>query len=572
MGLTLASAALPLGMTYVGKLIVDAVMAAQAATDMATRDAARGEAVYWLLVEFVLVGGLMVVERGLLLARQLLEKVLGTEINVLIMEKAMQMELADFEDAGFYDKLVRARREASTRPLSLVHGTFQVVRSGLTLAGCATLLMHFNPWTVLGLLVAVVPAFIAEVNFSAATFRLRRRRAPEARQIAYLEWIISSDNHAKEMKLFSLGPLLVARYKQKAKAFYEEDRRLALVHSFWGSALTLLGLAAFYGSYLAVILATALGRLTLGEMTFCVAAFRQGQQSFQSVLNAVNGMYQDNLYMSNLFEFLLMPVRFRRSGAVQTARREHGIRFEGVGFRYPGVATWALRDISLFVPAGESIALVGQNGAGKTTFIRLLTGLYDPDEGAVLLDGRDVRGWDPADLRRRMGVIFQDFNQYQFLLRENIGVGSIDHLGDDSRIERAVLRSGADSFVAGLNRGLDTQLGRMFEGGVNLSGGQWQKVALARAFMREEADIFVLDEPTAALDVESEHAIFQRFAAVAKGKTTILISHRFRTVRKAGRIIVIEGGRIVEQGSHQKLMNDRGRYAAMFALQADGYH
>ena len=574
-GLTVVSASIAPTIAYVGKLIVDAVVAARAAGPGGL-DAGAHRAVIYVVIELALIVAAALVERALGVVRQLVGARLGIDVNVMILEKALQLSLRHFEDSEFYDKLTRARREASSRPLSLVQENFQVLRNVLTMAGYIALLSKFSPWVVLALLLATVPAFASEASFSAAGFRLRNRRAPEARRLNYLEYVMANDEHAKEVKLFGLGPMLLGRYRTLAERLFAEDRSLAVRRTAWGFSLSLLSTLAFYGCYALIAIATVRGRLSLGDMTLYLVAFRQGQQSFQSILAAVGGMYEDTLYMSNLFDFLAIPVALEQSaaaaaGVVQVTRHEEGIRFEGVGFRYPGADHHALQGIDLFIPRGQSLALVGENGAGKTTFIKLLTRLYQPTEGRVLLDGRDLATWDEAALRRRIGVIFQDFAQYYFVLRENVGVGSIEHLDDVSRIDRAIERGGARELVGSLTQGLDTQLGRWFQGGVELSGGQWQKVALARAFMRQEADILVLDEPTAALDAEAEHAVFQRFRTLAEGRTTIVISHRFPTVRIADRIIVLEKGGIIEMGSHAELVAKGGRYARLFALQAEGY-
>jgi ATP-binding cassette subfamily B protein len=572
--LTVAAAALPPFVAYVGKLIIDAVVAAHAAAQAggAARDAALARAVRLVALELGAVVAMAACERVLSLIRQIVGARLGIDINVRILEKAERLSLRHFEDAEFYDKLTRARREASSRPLSLINSNFQVVRHALTLAGYVALLIGFSGWMALAVLVATIPAFIAEARFSGAAFRLRNWRSPDSRRLTYLEYVLANDEHAKEVKLFGLGPLLLGRYKRLAETFYEDDRRLALRRTLWGYGLSLLSTVVFYGCYALIVAATVRGRLTLGEMTLYLVAFRQGQQSFQSILTALGSMYEDTLYMTNLFDFFAIPTDAPRAvGPVGTVREEEGVRFDGVGFKYPGGDKWALRGIDVFVPKGQSLALVGENGAGKTTFIKLLAGLYEPTEGRVLLDGRDIRTWDEAKLRSRIGVIFQDFNEYQLALRENVGFGSVDHLADDLRVNRAVDQGGAKELVSGLTAGIETQLGRWFREGVELSGGQWQKVALARAFMREEADILILDEPTAALDAESEHAVFQRFKALAAGRTTILISHRFPTVRMADRILVIEAGVVVEDGSHAELIAAGRRYARLFGLQAAGY-
>jgi ATP-binding cassette subfamily B protein len=604
--LTIAAAALPPFVAYVGKLIIDAVLAAHAVAPGIARDAALARAVRLVGIELGAVVAIAGFERALALVRQLVGLRLGIDLNVRILEKARHLELRHFEDPEFYDKLTRARREASTRPLSLIQSNFQVVRHGLTLAGYIALLVGFSGWMALVVLIATVPAFISEARFSGVAFRMRNWRSPDSRRLTYLEYVLANDEHAKEVKLFGLGPLLLDRYRRLAESFFADDRRLAVRRAGWGYALSLVSTAVFYGSYALIVVATVRGRLSLGDMTLYLVAFRQGQQSFQAVLSALGGMYEDTLYMSNLFEYFAIPTAAENPDAPSTAtatatsmsveigpvglRTEYGVRFEDVGFRYPGAERpgpagasvtahppvrsgdrWALRGINVFVPQGQSLALVGENGAGKTTFIKLLTNLYQPTEGRILLDGRDLRDWDQTELHRRIGVIFQDFNQYQLRLRENVAFGSVEHLEDELRLGRAVEQGGARDLVASLAAGLDTQLGRWFASGVELSGGQWQKVALARAFMRDEADILILDEPTAALDAEAEHAVFQRFRALAAGRTTILISHRFPTVRMADRILVLEAGRVVEDGSHAELVAAGARYAHLFSLQASGY-
>jgi ATP-binding cassette, subfamily B, bacterial len=573
---TIVAAALPPFVAYVGKMIIDAVVAAHAAGPGIAGAAGATRALRLVAVELGAVVLMAGCERVLGLVRQLVGLRLGIDLNVRILEKALRLDLGHFEDAEFYDKLTRARREASTRPLSLIQSNFQVVRNGLTLAGYIALLIRFSPWMALAVLVATIPAFLAEARFSGAAFRLRNWRSPDSRRLTYLEYVLANDEHAKEVKLFGLGPLLLARYRTLAETFFADDRRIAVQRAGWGYVLSLLSTVVFYGCYATIVALTVAGRLSLGDMTLGLVAFRQGQQSFQAVLSALGGMYEDTLYMANLFDYFAIPTGAPQvSGPIAAVRAEEGIRFEGVGFRYPGAGPdgerWALRGVDVFIPKGQSLALVGQNGAGKTTFIKLLANLYQPTEGHVLLDGRDLRSWNETELRRRIGVIFQDFNEYQLALRENVAFGSVEHLADDLRVARAVERGGAQELTAGLAGGLEAQLGRWFGGGVELSGGQWQKVALARAFMREEADILILDEPTAALDAEAEHAVFQRFKALAAGRTTILISHRFPTVRMADRILVLEAGRVVEDGAHAELVAAGQRYARMFGLQAAGY-
>lgn len=578
-GCTAAAVLLPLLIAYVGKGIVDA--AVERSTALATR---------YVIYEFALVAAQALVQRGLGLLRATLGARLSVDINVIILEKALTLSLRHFEDTQFYDQLTRARREASSRPLAMVTDTFQLGQNLLTLLGYAALLLAFGPLAVVGLLLSAIPAAVAEMRFSRAAFRLRNWRAPETRRLNYIEYVLANDQHAKEVKLFGLGHLLLDRYRTLGEMFYREDQALSRRRAVWAYSLSLLGTGAFYACYLFVALGAAQGRISLGDMTLYLLAFRQGQLAFQSCLGAIGSMYENNLYMSNLFQFLAIsvdaptPPALAEAGGATSPQPageldssfaltpgERGIRFQGVGFRYPGQEKWALRGINLWIPQGQSLALVGHNGAGKTTFIKLLTRLYTPTEGHIYLDGRDLADWDEAALRKRIGVIFQDYNQYQFTVRENVGFGSAAHLEDTARVHRAVESGGATELVGGLKEGLNTGLGRWFQGGVELSGGQWQKIALSRAFMREEADILVLDEPTAALDAEAEHQVFTRFRALSQGRTSILISHRFPTVRMADCIVVIEGGELRERGTHAELVQKGGRYAELFALQAKGY-
>jgi ATP-binding cassette subfamily B protein len=592
--LTVVSAIVPILVAYAGKRIIDAVVAGD--VELSVR---------WVLLELASVTLLSLSLRGNGLIRSILGARLGVDVNVQILEKAVGLELPFFENAEFYDKLTRARREASSRPVALVADGFQIVQNLLTLAGYAAVLSRFSDWLVLGLLIATVPAALSEMRHSKLGFQLRNWRSPETRRLLYLEYVLANDEHVKEVKLFDLGPHLLERYRTLSETFYREDKRLAVRRAGWTQALSLIGTGSFYAAYALMAAQAARGALTLGTLTLYIVALRQGQQAFQSVLSGIGNLYEHNLYMSNLFDYMaiaspaesasarsssaaLAAPPIAALGAGETTRAMpadaegarqpitptsalDGLLFENVGFRYPGKEIFALRGLSLHVRPGASLAIVGQNGAGKTTLVKLLARLYRPTEGRILLDGTDLEDWPVAALRRRISVLFQDFNQYQLSVRENIGLGSIDHLDDVERVQRAALRGGADTVAAALPQGLEARLGTWFEKGSELSGGQWQKIALARAFMREEADILVLDEPTAALDAEAEHAVFKRFRELSEGRTTIVISHRFPTVRMARQIIVLEQGALVESGSHEELLALDGRYARMFALQAQGY-
>ena len=564
--LTLVAGVLPAVIAYIGQLIVDGVVTAMTSTAPDTR-----RVMLLILLEAIIVIAIAASQRGLSVSQSLLRALLGQRVNVMILEKALTLQLANFEDSEFYDKLTQARREASRRPLSLVNRTFGLVQNAISLTSYAVLLYTFSPWAVVILISAGLPSFFAEAKFSGDAFRLFRWRSPETRMQMYLETVIAREDGVKEVKLFQLGPRLLQRYRDIFKKLFVEDRRLTLRRDGWGFVLGLLSTSAFYAAYAWIVLTTINGEITLGAMTMYLVLFKQGQTAVAASLSAVSGMYEDNLYLSNLYDYLGQAVPARLGDAKHGPEPQRGIEFKNVSFKYPGTNDKALNNISLQIRPGESLALVGENGSGKTTLIKLLTRLYEPTEGHIILDGLDVQQWDVETLRQRIGVIFQDFGRYQFSVGENIGAGDVRYIDDAERWAKAARTGMAAPFIEDMPDGYDTQLGRWFKGGRELSGGQWQKIALSRAFMRSDADILVLDEPTAAMDAASEAAIFDQFQSESHNKMTILISHRFSTVRAAGQIIVIHDGEIVEQGTHESLLAMNGQYARLFKLQARAY-
>lgn len=564
-GLTALAGVLPAAVAWVGARIVDAVVSAIASTHDPQ------VALRYVVIEGLLVAALAIAQRMLSLCQSLLRAQLGQRVNVMILEKALTLELAHFEDADFYDRLTRARREASSRPLSLVMRTFGLAQNAVSIVSFAVLLARFSPWAVVVLVLAGLPAFLAEAKFSCDAFRLFRWRSPETRMQLYLETVLAREDHAKEVKLFGLGERFLQRYRDIFRRLYHEDRALTVRRDAWGLGLGLIATVTLYGAYAWIAIEAVRSLITLGEMTMYLMLFRQGQAAVSGSLAAIGGMYEDNLYLSTLYEYLETEVPPARGALTRGPQPEDGVRFENVSFCYPEANEPALIDIDLHLPPGASLALVGENGSGKTTLIKLLTRLYRPTSGRILLDGLDLGEWDADVLRGRIGVIFQDFARYQMQVGENIGAGDEPHFDDETRWRAAAERGQADDFIATLPAGYRTQLGKWFRDGRELSGGQWQKIALSRAFMRTRADILVLDEPTAAMDAQAEADVFEHFRRIAQGRITILISHRFSTVRMADQIVVIDRGRIVERGTHQELVALDGRYARLFALQAKGY-
>ena len=567
---TLVTGVVPAAIASVGGLFVDAVANSLQQNGNDFSDF-RQEVLIYVLIELGLVLLLTASQRLNMLCQSILRALLGNKINVMILEKALTLELGHFEDSEYYDKLVRARREASSRPLSLIVKTFDLFRDVITLVTIGVFLFQFSVWASILLLIAGVPAFAAENKFSGEAFRNQRRRSAERRLQVYLEMVLTREDGVKEVKLFQLGKHFLKRYIEIFNRIYREDKSLVLRRTAWGYIFGLLASLSFYFAYGWVGFSAILGVITIGQMTMYIAQFRIGQNAVTSSLTAINGMYEDNLYLSNLDEYMNHEVPELSGTKAYGPIRGDGVRFEDVSFIYPGSAKPALDKISIHIKPGESLAIVGENGSGKTTLIKLLTRLYKPTSGRIFLEGLDLEEWDIDVLRKKVGVIFQDFNRYQLVVGENIGIGDIKDTDDLERVQEAAQKGMADSFIKDLPDAYSTQLGAWFKNGRELSGGQWQKIALSRAFMRKSADILVLDEPTAAIDAKAEAEIFAHFRELTKNRISIIISHRFSTVRMADHIIVFEKGRVVEEGSHPELIEKQGIYENLFELQAQGY-
>lgn len=569
-GLTLVAAVLPAAQAWAGKLIIDSIVSA-ASQGMEPVAGLRFVGPYLALeLALVLIGSLTSQVRNLF--DRIIQSQLTNHINSLIIRKAISLDLQFFENPVFYDTLQNARRQADTSALAIVNSTLQMLQQVITLVSLVVLLIRFSPWLAVIVFVSAIPSFLSQSQYAERAFRAVSRRAPESRLLNYLEQLLTGSDTVKEIKLFGLGEPLLKRYQTLFTQFYLEDRAIAERRTIAGLGWGMLSNLVYYGSYAWIVLRTIVGLITLGDMTMFLAIFRQSQTSIRTLLDSLNRIYESNLFLDNLMTYLKLQPQLDAptNGLTAPAPIRHGIEFRNVSFKYPGSDTYVLRNINLHIQPGERIALVGLNGAGKTTLIKLLTRLYDPTDGQVLLDGVDLREYDLKSLHQRFGVIFQDFVRYQFTVQENIGFGQVDALDDLTRIKDAAHRGGANTIIENMSQGYDTILGRRWEKGQELSGGQWQKIALSRAFMRK-AEVLVLDEPTSALDAEAEYEVFLRFGELVEGRIAVLISHRFSTVRMADRIVVLSAGKIIELGSHAELIQLDGAYARLFNLQAEGY-
>ncbi|HPH83063.1 MAG TPA: ABC transporter ATP-binding protein [Flavobacteriales bacterium] len=567
LALRIVKSLMPLALLLVGKLIVDEVIL------LIPQGSLQNSSHLWTLVAaeaaLALVNELL--NRLISLLDALLGDLFANSSSIRLMEHAANLDIEQFEDATFYDKLERARRQTLNRTVLMtqVLSQFQDVISLISLSAG---LVIFNPWLILLLLVSVIPAFLGETHFNERSYSLVHGFTPERRELDYLRLTAASDETAKEVKLFGLSGFLIDRFQVLSDKYYQDNKRLSIQRASWGTILAAISTAGYYAAYVLILITTLAGSLSIGSLTFLSGSFARMRGLMETLLSRFASISQGALYLEDFYAFFELQPKIRKgeqSRPFPNPIRE-GFVFENVGFRYQNAASWALRNLNLHIRPGEKIALVGENGSGKTTLVKLIARLYDPVEGRILLDGHPLSEYNPDDLRREIGVIFQDFVKFQLTAGLNIATGNIQDKNNQEKIDHAASMSLADSVVSTLPKGYDQVIGRRFAEGVDLSGGQWQKIALGRVYMRN-AQVLILDEPTAALDAKAEHEVFERFASLSKGKTAFIISHRFSTVRMADRILVLDKGELIESGSHEELMKTEGHYAALFKLQAAGY-
>jgi ATP-binding cassette subfamily B protein len=566
LALRVVSALTPLAALAVSKWIIDLVVAA------IKHPGPLPNQIWFLLAgEFLIAAVGNVLGRAIDYTDARLADEFTREVSLRVMAHAARLDLQTFEDPAFQDKLERARLQATDR-IGMLNSMGRIVLQTITLVSLSIGVIVYSPWLFLVLVICVTPAFAGESHFAFRGYSLAHSLTPVRRELDYLRVIGSGKESAKEVKMFGLGAYLTDRYSVLTDGVIRKNRELTKRRLWWGSALAIVGSVGYYGSFAYLVWRTLLGEISIGTLTFLAGAIAGSSTQLQGVFSLFSSISDQALFLTDLVDFLAVKPRIQSKPNAILAPRpiRSGFEFRNVSFQYPGTTRLVLDRLNFHIEPGEHIALVGENGQGKTTLVKLMARLYDPTGGAILLDGVDLREYNVEDLQREIGVIFQDFVRYDMPARMNIGVGRIEETDHDDALWTAAKKARADRTLERLENGLDQMLGRRFEGGVDLSGGEWQKVALARAYLRD-AQVLILDEPTAALDAVAEAEVFARFAELAKNRTAILISHRFSTVRKAGRIVVLEGGRIREQGTHDQLVTIRGRYARLFELQAANY-
>ncbi|WUV58481.1 ABC transporter ATP-binding protein/permease [Amycolatopsis sp. NBC_01480] len=563
---TVVSGLLPTATAYIAKLLLDSVVAA------IQHRGGTGDIVRITLFQFGVLAATAISSAFTTIAQSLLQERMALTIRHRVMAHSSELHLAYFEGSTSYDMLRQATQEAPTRPLSMMNSALGLGRTAITFGSMIALLVSISPLLALVALLAPVPAFISQSKYGSRAFWLTFLMSPIKRRMDYLSSLVTTDTYAKETKLFGLGPYFVDRFRRLGLVSYARQRKLTINRNIsstsWGLLSTLVGSAiALY-----IALEAVGGQLTLGDLALYTAAATSVQASVSGLFTAFSGMYENNLYLDTLYRFLdtKPEIVAPPSPRPMPSTVEGHIRFESVSFSYPGADEAALTGVTFEIRPGETIAVVGRNGAGKSTLFKLLCRLYDPTGGRILLDGVDIREYDPDELRTRISAMFQDYVTYQGTAAENIGLGDLTRLEDRPHIEDSARRAGADERIERLPSGYDSPLGRWFDQGVSLSGGEWQKIALARAFQRE-APILILDEPTSALDAQAEHDLFARLRSLAEGRTTLYISHRFSTVRQAERILLLDHGKVAEYGTHEELMAAGAGYAELFTLQAQAY-
>jgi ATP-binding cassette, subfamily B, bacterial len=556
---------LPVGIGIIGRFIIDGVIRMRTHGSLPPH--------FWWLVgsEMALAVITGILARSVDYFDNLLADRYTHHVSVEVMRKAAALDVTVYEDPVFYDRLERARVQATDR-LAMIQQMGRLIQQSVTAIAFSAVLIKYSPFLLLLLIAGILPAFLGESHFAFLTYAKNFRQTPLRRQMDYLRQVGGSKEAAKELKLFNLSQYLTNRFSTLSQTIYEQNVALNRRRLFWGGVLAIIGQLGYYGAYGYSIWRTIQGRYSIGDLTLITTAIMQAMSNIQQAFSTASGVADQALFLTDLLAFFEMKPRVENkvNGLRVSRPIRRGFEFRNVSFTYPGTTRRVLKNFSFTLEPGERVALIGENGQGKTTIVKLITRLYDPTEGQILLDGIDLREYDLDNLHAEIGVIFQDFMRYEMTARENIAVGRIEVPHTEEEIDYAAQKSLADGVIAKLQNGYDQMLGRRFEGGVDLSGGEWQKLALARAYLRD-AQLLILDEPTAALDARSELEVFERFAELTEGKMALLISHRFSTVRMADRIVVLEGGRLVEEGNHSQLMALGGRYAAMFEMQAASY-